>query len=512
MNNKLRIDIFSPQNIPAKMEGYSFNLYDDIWLISVQKKLYVGAFLKKLDEGFKVGFLHTLSHYVQNNSPAGVITFFKTVRSFFEYAGYPKSITEKDFLAYKISCGNKQGKCFYLKSFFKTWSELGYSGVDDELYNFLTSWSNFRNALKPGDVVKRKDPQQGPLTDHELYSFNDAALRAYEKGTASLSELTICLLISHTGRRPLQITQMKVSDIIKTVNKKGDVIYLLNIPRVKQRSGFRELFRTFRITEHLYSLLCKQSEDSVELVSSLLNRRLSEDENKRVPLFVSENNITDIINNGEADAIFMSDKMHYPDTVVTALVKKIISNENVFSERTGKILNGNAKRFRYTLGTRAAREGFSEIIIGELLDHSSSHHASIYVQNNVDNAYKIDKAVNEELSQYAKFFQGEILTEISDNTPTLQKIRDRNGDNTGVCNQCLSCNANVPIPCYTCINFRPWINAPHEKIYEQLIEERKRVYERTKDERVTEALDRTILAVKEVIRKCNDIKNGKTII
>ncbi|MBN3138346.1 hypothetical protein H4F51_00015 [Pectobacterium brasiliense] len=100
-------------------------------------------------------------------------------------------------------------------------------------------------------MVKRKDPQQGPLTDHELYSFNDAALRAYEKGTASLSELTICLLISHTGRRPLQITQMKVSDIKKQLIKK-EMLYLLNIPRVKQRSGFRELFRTFRITEHLY--------------------------------------------------------------------------------------------------------------------------------------------------------------------------------------------------------------------------------------------------------------------
>lgn len=34
---------------------------------------------------------------------------------------------------------------------------------------------------KPGDVVKRKEPIQGPLTDIELQEFNEGAIRAYEK-------------------------------------------------------------------------------------------------------------------------------------------------------------------------------------------------------------------------------------------------------------------------------------------------------------------------------------------
>ncbi|HEE5030229.1 TPA: hypothetical protein R7I81_005432, partial [Klebsiella pneumoniae] len=183
------------------------------------------------------------------------------LKYFFIFMDYSEKIKEQDLIAFQNKNQNKKNYGTYLKSFFKTWYELGYPGVDKKLYDFILSWGDFSDIRKAGDVIKRKDPIQGPLTDAELQGFNEAALRAYERGSISLSDYTMALLVSHTGRRTLQITQMKVSDIIKAKNSKGEISYLLKIPRIKQRNDFRELFRTFRITGNLYDLLQKQAQD-----------------------------------------------------------------------------------------------------------------------------------------------------------------------------------------------------------------------------------------------------------
>jgi hypothetical protein len=77
-----------------------------------------------------------------------------------------------------------------------------------------------------------------------------------------------------------------------------------------------------------------------------------------------------------------------------------------------------------------------------------------------------------------------------------------NGAGAGTCGTYGYCGANAPIPCYTCTNFQPWLDGPHEKVYQDLLNDRQRVYEITKDEAVTAALDRTIYAVAQVILRC----------
>ena len=49
----------------------------------------------------------------------------------------------------------------------------------------------------------------------------------------------------------------------------------------------------------------------------------------------------------------------------------------------------SARRLRYTIGTRLAREGCSVQVIAELLDHSSIASAGIYIENLPDNAEKL---------------------------------------------------------------------------------------------------------------------------
>lgn len=66
----------------------------------------------------------------------------------------------------------------------------------------------------------------------------------------------------------------------------------------------------------------------------------------------------------------------------------------------------------------------------------------------------------------------------------------------------MDCNAPVPISCYTCPYFKPWVDAPHKELYDFLLNERKRIADITGDLKVATALDRTIIAVNEVITKC----------
>ncbi|EPG9148102.1 site-specific integrase, partial [Klebsiella variicola] len=73
------------------------------------------------------------------------------------------------------------------------------------------------------------------------------------------------------------------------------------------------------------------------------------------------------------------------------------------------------------------------------------------------------------------------------------------------------CNAPIPLPCYTCPYFKPWIEAPHKDVYEFLMQERARIAEITGDIKTATALDRTIMAVSEVIKKCDLIKEGRLL-
>jgi len=71
------------------------------------------------------------------------------------------------------------------------------------------------------------------------------------------------------------------------------------------------------------------------------------------------------------------------------------------------------------------------------------------------------------------------------------------------------CSEYAPVACYTCSLFQPWTDAPHEVVLNFLLTERDRIAEVTNDARVTTAQDRSILAVMEVIKKCDIRKQEK---
>ncbi|MDY4378740.1 site-specific integrase [Pectobacterium brasiliense] len=503
--NELLVNNEDDERIQARTDGYYFSLNDDVWVLSRNYSVNVKKVLDILNDDMRTGYINTMAYLARECSPGSV----KVLNSAFSL--FVKNIS--------MGCVDKSGvirlkgnplfgnnKLSHLRVFINHWYGLGYYGVSDEAYDIINSWIIPDN--KKGEVVKRRDPEQGPLTDNELQGFNEAAMRAYEKNLISLSQLMMAILVSYTGRRPLQISHMKIKDIMKAKSEDDEVTYLINIPRIKQGYGFRELFRTFRIKKEIYDLICKQAKASIEIISVKLKRDLTDNEKKITPLFLSECKIDEYLKNERIEDVFISEKIHEYPMKFTNTLKKIVELENVISERTMNKLNINSRRFRYTLGTRIAREGYGEVIIGQLLDHSTLTYTGIYVQYNADHVLKIDNAVSDEMAKYSGIFQGKIQNK-DDEQDLSKKIRGFDGEQAGSCNQCTSCQANVPVPCYTCMHFRPLLDGPHEQVYNQLISEKRRIKEITGDDRVSETLDRTIYAVAEVIRQCKKIKMEK---
>lgn len=486
----------------AKTKGYYFTLNDEAWRLSRNVMVNIKMVKDVIDKELLEGYLKVLKYLACELSPASVKLINNNFRRFI-VSVEPKRVDEFSLVRFRGSDGKKNNIMSSVRIFIKKWYELGYSGIDEDAYDFLCKLIIPDN--KKGEVVRRRDQVKGPFTDIELQSFLEACYRAYDKGNIDITQLAMALLTSATGRRPLQISQMKVSDIRMLKVNENSYSYVISIPRIKQGLGFREACRNFQVTKELYDLLRKQCDLSIEQTRSILKRELTNKEIENIPLFISMQKLESFKINNELSEIFVSDKAHEYSVKINNTLGFIAETENVISERTYERLNVNPRRFRYTLGTRAAREGASELVIAELLDHSTTKYTGVYVEFNADHVARIDDAVGNHMKKYAGFFQGKIQGDDSIKKNELA-VRDLSGEVTGACDGCTSCRANVPVPCYTCHHFRPFIDAQHIELRDHLLQQRERIMTDFNDATISKTLDRTIIAVEEVIRKCETLK------
>lgn len=202
------------------------------------------------------------------------------------------------------------------------------------------------------------------------------------------------------------------------------------------------------------------------------------------------------------------DYLHMRTANLGGVMLRVSDATNVISERTGLPINLTPYRFRYTLGTNLAREGKREYVIAEALDHSDTQHVGVYVKNIPDIVKHINKAVALRLGPIAQAFQGVLIVSESDairgNDPSSRITNGAQG--VGTCGNYGFCGALAPIACYTCNNFQPWLDGPHETVLDGLINERDSVFEQTGDLKIASVNDRLILAVSDVVSRCKSLK------
>ncbi|QQA60068.1 hypothetical protein JC965_17920 [Aeromonas caviae] len=431
------LSALAPELIPAKAKGYFFRLYDSPWILDKNVTFNITTIPNYLSGRTLDSCLRTLAFYASNLSAGYTMSLLMRFQHMLRETD-AREINETILINYRsMLTPETEWYLGTIRSFLRRWFKLGYPGVSKDVMRLLDGW--VLKGSRKGDAVKRMDPNEGPLTDNELQAFNEGAVRAYEGNLISLTELAMALTITHTGRRSIQISQLRVGDIRCGKNEKGEPFYVLSVPRAKQRYGsFRASFKPFAMTQELWAILSAQARNTIALVENRLGFELQESDQQQLPLFPDLDVIATIQSPYEVRQLLTTDKLHIASVEITETLQYIVEAADIRSERSGDQFSINARRFRYTTGTRAAREGFGELVIAELLDHSDTQSAGIYVKNIPEHVKKLDEAVGFQLAPYAQAFVGVLVDSERDarrGDDPSSRIRTEIGQGVGSCGE-----------------------------------------------------------------------------
>lgn len=408
-------------------------------------------------------------------------------------------INTKDIINYrdKLVLNNE----YYLGSlsgFLQRWHSLGVAGVSNDVIILLKQLRLKGN--RKGEAVSTMDTLEGPFTDFEVEALHAAVEGGYEEGHIILEDYLLIWLFLALGQRPIQYASLKVCDFGTSVAKDGAAIYTLNVPRAKQREQLsRSVFSQRVLVQQIGEKFVKYIAD----VKANFTGNFADI--SKAPLFPTKQS-----NKNEP----LGFEFHRTSKSLALDLKNALNKLKVISERTGEPLHITATRFRRTLGTRAAMEGHGELVIAELLDHTDTQNVGVYVQVTPEIVERIDRAMALHLAPLAQAFAGVIIRNESDarrKGDPASRICDPRFEPSmkpmGNCGQHGFCGELAPIACYTCRSFQPWLDGPHEAVLNHLISERERLMV-VSDSRIASINDRTILAVAEVVSRCDEIKSG----
>ena len=453
--------------------------------------------LSYLDGRFKAAFRSALVWYAQNHSLPHLKNMFYRPRGLFLFKAQTSSasvteITSIDILNYKAHLG--PAKEWYLGSmsgFLKQWYRMGFAGITEDA-NVLLNQLRLKGNPK-GVATATMDPVKGPFTALEFEALQHALNDSYGRDEVTVAEYVLCWLFMLLGMRPTQYAAMKVCDVVSPEKRDGALSYLVRIPRAKTRLGdARGEFKERLLTPQIGKLVVRYASQVQSRFADFI------DDATQAPLFPDE----------AAESGSNADACHLQSRQLGNMLIKVLDQLNVHSERTGNPVKVNAKRFRTTIGTRAAEEGHGELVIAEILDHSDTQNVGVYVNGTPAIVERIDRAVAMKMAPLAQAFAGKLIAgsgEASRGHEPASQIRapaiTGNFDAVSSCGKHGFCGFLRPVACYTCKSFEPWLDGPHEKVLEYLLAERDRLMG-VSDTRIATINDRAILAVAQVIQLC----------
>lgn len=482
--------------------GVEFDPRLDVW---VYRDNMVSIHLNFLAiTGFSADFIRgmkfVLVWYAENLSAGTLRTSFDLIKMLCRTLKLNRTesisaITSIDLINYRVTVDS--GKFGALSSVLKRWHDLGASGVSADAKALLVQLSIKGNPK--GVAVLTMDPNIGPFTDIELQAISSALNDAYATGVVALDQYLLAWLFILLGQRPVQYACLKVCDVMVGKAKDGSARYSLKVPRAKQGLLERTEFKDRLLIPQIGELLAKYA--------AAIRLRFTEilDDPGQAPLFPQKT----------LDAPAAPDGFQYHQTAqkLGASTTTALESLNISSERTRKPMCVNGRRFRYTIGTRAAAEGHGELIIAEILDHTDTQNVSVYVQSTPEMLERIDRAMAMVMAPMAHAFAGTLIHDESEavrggdpRSRIVEPRFDTSFKPMGNCGSYSFCGFAAPIACYTCRNFQPWLEGPHEAVLAHMISERDRLMV-SADLRIASINDRTILAIAQVITQCQKMRD-----
>lgn len=265
------------------------------------------------------------------------------------------------------------------------------------------------------------------------------------------------------------------------------------------------------IDEDLYLVLNVQAKQSIKFVEEHFQICLSKAQQKKIPLFLNQKELKKLSDIQQFSKI----QKETPDFIcirkgkVRIMICKIarlchLKSARIKLDGAFGDLHINPRRFRYTHATNLVMTGASKYVVARELGHTDTQNVDVYTEFNEEMADRIDEALAPALTPLAQAFSGRLIDSEKDairmNDPR-SRIHNADGNSVGNCGKYGFCSDGT-IHCYTCNKFEPWLNAPHQKILDSVIAEcrRKKVMGATNF--VLQSHNRSIDAIKIVIKKC----------
>lgn len=120
-----------------------------------------------------------------------------------------------------------------LRGFFRNWEALGLPGLDAEVVRVLDKVRLKGN--RKGEAVRTADSEKGPFTDIELEAIVSALHDAFARDEIDLSDYLLVKMFLTLGARGVQLAALKLCDLSVTLASDGETVYLIQVPRAKQR-------------------------------------------------------------------------------------------------------------------------------------------------------------------------------------------------------------------------------------------------------------------------------------
>lgn len=498
----------------ARRHGYHFVPSKNRWCLSKDVTISLEWTEYCLCAPLTAALRQALAYIAENYSAAYVdrlnTDFKHFVTSVKGREGMLEVLTAAQLVNYRALLGESHlGRLYTVSRLIRLWHEQHIIDVPNDVMELLTDWK-LKGEVK-GTAVRTRCPYKGPLTDIEFEATLDALYGALETRAIELSTFVLAMLFYATGRRPCQLRDLKIKDLISARAKDGLPVYILKVPRAKQSDKGDDPWRTEFKDAALEPELGQALEAHVAKVkakASSLLPRITEEMIQETPLFPRWK---EIVTAGSATKrslleAFRSDFFHRSRASISFAVSHCIDQLEVHSDRIDGPIHVFPYRLRRTLATRAAREGYGDLVIAELLDQTDTQNVKVYAENVAENVDAIGAAVAKQLAPMAQAFAGVLVdseAQAKRGDDVTSRVKTSDGTFAGTCGKLGFCGALAPIACYTCMHFQPLLDGPHQQVLQSLVQESSRIQQLTGDRTIASINDRTLLAVAEVIRLCN---------
>ena len=375
----------------------------------------------------------------------------------------------RSFLQHGIEHTADKGNDFSRLRTLYRWGVARQHQNDPAFLDILLSITAVGNAK--GHSVRFRDVVRGPFSPDELMLIS----RAVQEGLGAFQDRAVVMLHLELGHNPNASVRLRNSDLIRYETKSG-VVWQLDVPRVKKRIPRRETKRR-PISGALGSL------------SLRVCRRVAPMDHCSIRFGIEPGG------------------SHEPGHAALCA-----GSGSHLTTHAASVEDERAP-FPLFLATHMAEEGASIFHIAEVLDHTDTQNARVYIETASSIADPVTQATDSALTPLVRRFQGRIIE--SDRSLTVSRshgtipaavpylgIPHLDVGGIGLCGRDAArdglCQLLPPLSCYMCPSFAALRTGPHRQMLES-IDEFLRRHEQLSDRRILLQLDQVRVAIRQAI-------------